>query len=226
MTQTTARITKSGKHFEILVDLESAMKFKKGETEFIEFDYDKIFTNAKKGEVASSADLEIAFGTNEFNEVAKKIIKQGEVLLTQDYRDEQKDKKIKQVVDFLSRNAIDPQTKNPITPERIKSALEQSNVNIKNMPIADQVNDILDALNKIIPIKIETKKIKVTIPAIHTAKVYGIINSYKEKEEWKDDGSLQAFLNIPAGLIMDFYDKLNSMTSGSAIAEEIKQEEA
>jgi len=30
MTQTTARIKKNGKHFEILVDLEEAMKISKG----------------------------------------------------------------------------------------------------------------------------------------------------------------------------------------------------
>lgn len=226
MTQTIARITKSGKHFEILVDLESAMKFKKGETDFIEFDYDKIFTNAKKGELASSSEIEIAFGTSDFNEVAKKIIKQGEVLLTQDYRDEEKEKKYKQVIDFLSKNAIDPQTKNPITPERIKSALNQSGINIKNTSIANQLDDILNSLNKIMPIKIETKKIKVIIPSMYTAKVYGIITPYKEKENWKDDGSLEVLLNIPAGLIMDFYDKLNSATSGSALTEEINQDEA
>jgi len=28
-------------------------------------------------------------------------------------------------------------------------------------------------------------------------------------------------LNIPAGLIMDFYDKLNDVTHGSALSEEI-----
>lgn len=224
MTNTTARIKKAGKNFEILVDLESAMRFKKGETDSIEPEFDKIFSDSKKGEVASGSDLEEAFGTTDFNEIVKKIIKQGEVLLTQDYRDEEREKKIKQVVDFLTKNAIDPQTKNPLTYDRIKSALEQSNITIKNLPIADQVNDIVDELNKTIPIKIETKKIKLTIPSMYTGRVYGIINPHKEKENWKDDGSLEVILDIPAGLIMDFYDKLNSVTSGSVVAEEIKQE--
>ena len=61
------------------------------------------------------------------------------------------------------------------------------------------------------------------IPAIHTGKAYGIINPYKESEDWLSDGSLQVTVAIPAGLVMEFYDKLNSVTHGSALTEEIKE---
>ena len=37
--------------------------------------------------------------------------------------------------------------------------------------------------HKIIPIKLETKKVKITVPAMHTGKVYGIISQYKENEK-------------------------------------------
>ena len=36
MTNTTARIKKTGKNFEIIVDLDDALKFKKGLSEFIQ----------------------------------------------------------------------------------------------------------------------------------------------------------------------------------------------
>jgi ribosome maturation protein Sdo1 len=32
-------------------------------------------------------------------------------------------------------------------------------------------------------------------------------------------------LKIPSGIIIDFYDKLNSITHGSALTEEIKEDE-
>ena len=70
---------------------------------------------------------------------------------------------------------------------------------------------------------IETKKIKIKIPVEHTGKVYGLINEYKEKEDWHSDGSLEVVLNIPVGMLMDFYDKLNSITHGSAITSEVKE---
>ncbi len=221
MTNVTARIKKSGKHFEILVNLEDSMKFKRGESAFIQAETDEIFRDLKKGDKAPESDLIEAFGTTDVNEIAKKIIKEGEILTTQDFRDAEHEKKIKQVVEFLSRNAIDPQTKNPITSERIKSALEQAHVNIKNVPIENQIKDILDSLTKIIPIKISTRKVKITIPAIHTGRAYGVVSQYKESENWKDDGSLEILVDVPAGMIMDFYDKLNSVTHGSALTEEI-----
>jgi len=96
-------------------------------------------------------------------------------------------------------------------------------VNIKNAPIENQIKEILEQISKIIPIRIETKKIKVIIPAIHTGKAYSIIGQYKEEENWMNDGSLEVVISIPAGMVMDFYDKLNSATHGSALTEEIKQ---
>jgi len=219
MAQTTARISKAGKHFEISVDLDDALKFKKGEISSI--DVDTIFSDLKKGERASSSDLKEAFGTENALEIAKKIIKEGEVLVNQEFRDAEQEKKIKQVVDFLVTNAVDPQSGNPHTPSRIESALQQAHVNITNAPIDSQIPGIIEKISSIIPIKIETKRIKITIPAIHTGKAYGVITQYKETENWLDDGSLEVVVNVPAGIIMDFYDKLNSVTHGSAITEEV-----
>ena len=223
MVQTTARIKKGGKHFEILVDLERAIEFKKGNgsNDFLEADI--IFTDAKKGDKAPSNDLNELFGTNDVSEIAEKIVKEGEILLTQEHRDAEQEKKFKQVVDFLSTNAVDSQTGNPHTAERIKSALEQAHVNVKDIPIEKQINEIVEKINAILPFKIEKKKIKIIIPAIHTGKIYGLINQYKEKEEWLDNGDLQVITAIPSGIIMDFYDKLNSITHGSALTEEIKE---
>jgi ribosome maturation protein SDO1 len=224
MTQTLARIKQAGKNFEIIVDLDKALMFKKGESSSLDFlETNTIFTDSKKGNVASISDLKEAFGTDNSEEVSGKIVKNGEVLLTQDHRDEERDKKSKQVVDFIVTNASDPQSGNPFTPERIRSALSEAHVNIKNVPVENQISDIMAELSKIIPIKIETKKIKVTIPAIHTGKAYGIISQYKEKEEWLDTGDLETILKIPSGIIIDFYDKLNSVTHGSALTEEIKE---
>ena len=224
MTRTTARIKKEGKHFEILVDLDEAMKFKKGETDSVEPEGDMIFKDSKKGESHPQSVLEDVFGTTDAGEIAKEIIKKGEVLLTEEYRDAEKEKKFKQVVDFLSRNAINPQTGNPHTGERIKNALEQSNVNIKNQSVESQINDIIKQVEKELPLKLETKRIKINIPAMYTGRAYGVINQYKETENWQNDGSLEVTVNVPAGIIMDFYDQLNSVTHGAATTEELSNE--
>lgn len=223
MTNTTARITRNGKHFEVLVSLEDAMKFRKGESSFIQNESDFIFTDIKKGNKASSAELEIAFGTSDENEILKKIVKDGEVEVSQDFRDAEQEKKFKQVVEFLVTNAVDSQTGNPHTADRIRNALSQAHVNIKPGNVEAQIPEILEKVSKIIPIKIETRRVKLKIPAIHTGKAYGVINQYKGEENWLDDGSLEVVVNVPAGTIIDFYEKLNGVTHGSVIAEEIKE---
>ncbi|OGJ11862.1 hypothetical protein A3K62_02535 [Candidatus Pacearchaeota archaeon RBG_16_35_8] len=221
MVNTVARIKKAGKNFEIIVDLDNALSFKKGTSKSIEAEGDKIFSDSKKGFAASNADLMAAFGTNDIGTIAQAIVKSGEILVTQEHRDEEREKKMKQVVDFLVTNAVD-QNGRPYTPDKIKSSLEQAHVNIKNMPVENQIKDIMSALIKIIPIRLETKRIKITIPAIHTGQAYGIITQYKEEERWLDDGSLEAIISVPSGIVIDFFDKLNGVTHGSALTEEIK----
>ena len=102
-------------------------------------------------------------------------------------------------------------------------ALGEAHVNVKNKPIESQIEEILDQLAKILPVKIEKKKAKLLIPAIHTGKAYGIIKEFMKTEDWKNNGDLEVVVEMPAGLIFDFYDKINGATHGSVLSEEIKE---
>ncbi len=223
MTNTTARIKKGGKHFEILVDLDEAMKVRRKEENSnlsAAVLTEAIFYNLKSGEHASTDDLEINFGTTNFAEITEKIIKEGEIVRTADSMRKNQDKKYKQVVEFLVRNATSPE-KRPYTPERIMKALKEARVNIKNKPIEMQIEEIIDKLKKILPININRKEIRLLIPAIHSGKAYGVIKEFMIKENWKDNGDLEVVVRLPSGLVMDFYDKVNGATAGSVMSEEI-----
>ena len=225
MTDTIARLRSGKLTFETMVELNSAMKLKKGEAVNINdvIRDTAVYTDLKKGMHAGKAELENVFGTTNFPSIVEKIVKKGEVEVTQDFRDEAVEQKRKKVIDFLIRNAVDARTGRPFTPDILESALKQSGVKIENKPVEVQINGIVEKLSRIIPVKIETKKIHVKIPAQHTGKVYGLIQEYKEKEEWLGNGDLSVVLNIPIGLQMEFYDKLNSVTHGSAMTEEVKE---
>lgn len=225
MTNTEARIKIKNKNFEILVDLNKALELKKGKNvlpqEFLAINM--IFSDVKKGLKVSEKDLIEAFGTSDIFAVAERIVKNGEILLPIEYKKKEQENKRKQVIEFLVKNAIDPLTKRPHTPTRIEEALEKTGVNIDNRPVEEQIPRVLEELKKVLPIKIENKKLKITIPSVYTGKVYGLLQNYKEKEEWLSNGDLVCIINLPVGLQMDFYDKLNSTTHGSAIAEELKE---
>jgi len=225
MAQTTARIKKGNKHFEILVDLDEAMKFRTdapGANLNAAVLTEGIFYNLKSGQQASTDDLEINFGTSDVMEVAKKILKSGEIERTVESMRAAQDKKYKQVVEFFRKNAVSPEGR-PYTADRIMKALSEAQVNIKNKPIESQVQEILDQLSKVLPVRMERKKVKLTIPAIHTGKAYGTVKEYMISEDWKSNGDLEATVEVPAGLIMEFYDKINSATHGSVLSEELKK---
>ena len=224
MVNTTARVTKEGKHYEILVDLDEALKVRKGADGAnvgAAVLTDAVFHNLKSGEHASEADLMKIFGSTDVLEVGEKIIKNGEVVLPTDYKNEEMDKKYKQVVDFLVKNAVSPEGR-PYTPDRIMKALHEAHVNVKNKPIDSQMTEIVDALAVVLPIKVEMKRLMVTVPAQHTGKAYGVVNEFKESEEWLGNGDLKIIVSIPAGLEMDFYDKLNGVTHGAGMVEVLK----
>lgn len=223
MAQTTARLSKQGKQFEILVDLDSALQVRKGQGSINNAVItDSIFYNIKKGDVASTADLVKFFGTEDLMAVAEKIIKSGEIEMPAEYMKKEREQKYKQAVDFLVKNAVSPEGR-PYTPDRIMKSLEDAKVNIKNQPIDQQIGEVIEQLKKVLPIKIEMKRIKVTIPAMHTGKAYGVISTFKEKEDWLGNGDLQVVVRLPTAAVFDFYDKLNAVTHGSALAEEVKE---
>ena len=226
MGDTVARLRVGSLIFETMVDLDSALKFRRGmPVDISEVIKDNlIWKNIKNGLKHGSEDLKKAFGTDNFEEVVAKIVKKGEIEVTQEHRDAETDRRRKQVVDFLIKNATDSRTNHPFTPDMIENALNQSGAKIENKAIEGQINEIIEKLRKILPIKIETKKLSIKIPAEHTGRIYGILQEYKEKETWLNDGSLEVVLNLPIGLQSDFYDKLNSITHGSAITKELKED--
>ena len=225
MTDVLARLRVGKLDFETMVDLDSAMKLKKGQGAVVT-DVIKdvaIYTDQKKGMKAGKPELMNAFGTTDMNVIVERIVKKGEIEVTKEFRDEALENRRKQVIDFLVKNGVDSRTGRPFTPDMIENSIKSAGVKIENQPVDRQIKNIIESLKRVIPIKLETKKIKIKIPPEHTGKVYGLVQEYKEKEEWLSNGSLEVILNIPVGMLMDFYDKLNSITHGSALTSEIKE---
>lgn len=222
MAKVTARIKVKGKQYEIHVDLDEALKVKAGKGDIISaLDCPAIYYDISKGTVAGNKDLMDAFGGSDLYEVAKQIIIKGEVQKNQEFRDAEREAKVKQVIQLIIKNAVD-QNGRPYTEERIKRAIDEIHYNFDNKPAEQQMPVLLEKLKTVIPIKTETKKVKLTIPAMYTGQVYGLLKDFKESEEWLSNGNLQAIINIPSGMQLDFYDKLNHITHGAVQSEELK----
>jgi len=226
MTDVIARMKIKGKNYEVLVDVDKALKLKEGASVNVSevLSMNSIFYDSKKGLHVSDDDLEEAFGTSDVLKAAEKIIVRGELQIPKEYKDKERGEKKKQIVDFLSRHSVDPRTDLPHTADRISSAIEEAGVSIENKPFEQQITKIIEKIRVVLPLKIKTKKLKIRVPAEHTGRVYGLLTEYKESENWLSNGELEAVINLPLGLQDNFYDKLNSITHGSAITQEIKEE--
>ncbi|MBI2448912.1 ribosome assembly factor SBDS [Candidatus Pacearchaeota archaeon] len=223
MISTIARIKKQNKHFEVLVDLDKALKLKDGNANVQEtLLIDAIFTDHKKGLKAAKSDLEKIFGTDNIYDIASKIIKEGEVQLPTEYKSKEREDKFKQVVDFIVRSTQDARTSRPFTAQQVSNAIHEAGIVIDNRPVNAQIMMIIQKLREIIPLKTESKRLNLKIPPEYTGMAYGLLQDFKEKEEWMNDGTLVCIINVPSGLIMDFYDKINSISHGNIIVEELK----
>lgn len=223
----TARYEKEGEKFEVLIDPDAAQKIKNNEPVNIigNLAIDTIFTNSKKGTRASEEKIRKVFGTDDVGTIAKEIVLKGEIQLTTEQRRKAVEDKRKQIIASIVRNSINPQTKTPHPPERIKLAMEEARVKIDAFkPVDAQVKDVLKALRPVIPISFEKIRVAIKVSGADSLKVYGDIKGFGEvkKEEWQKDGSWIGVVEIPAGLQNDLYDKLNEKTKGNAETKIVK----
>jgi ribosome maturation protein SDO1 len=228
----TARFESHGERFEVLVDPDAALAIKRGE-----FDGDiedviaaeDVFENADRGDRPPEAALEEVFDSTEPLEIIPDVIKRGEIQITAEQRREMQEQKRKQLINRIARNAVNPQMDDaPHPPERIESALEEAGFTVDPMEVVEsQVDEALDALRPVIPIRFDTVTVAVHLPADYAGSGQAQVREFAEleREEWQADGSWVGVLEFPAGLQNDFYDLVNEVSSGEAETRILKNED-
>jgi ribosome maturation protein SDO1 len=228
----TARLESHGQRFEVLIEPDAALAIKRGE-----FDEDledviaaeDIFEDASSGDRPPESSLEEVFGTTDALEIIPEVITRGEIQITAEQRREMQQQKHNQLVNQITRNAVNPQMDDaPHPPERIERALEEAGFKIDPMePVETQVDDALDALRPVIPIRFDEVVIAAQIPADYAGSAQAQVRQFGdlEREEWQSDGSWVGVLRFPAGLQNEFYDLVNEHTSGEAETRILKDED-
>ncbi|MCP1715370.1 ribosome maturation protein SDO1 [Methanocalculus alkaliphilus] len=218
-----ARYEAHGERFEILVDPDLAQKIRDGEEIGIEDAVAAayVYENAAHVEKASDEALNKVFNTTDFEAVAEVIIKKGEIHLTSEQRKQRAEEKKRQVITYIARNAINPQTNLPHPPQRIELALEEVRINFDPFKSVDAlVKEVVKALRPILPIKFAERRYAVRIPADYAPRGYGEIAGAAmvtmEKEEWQADGSWICLVKIPAGMQEEFFSLINRVSKGDA----------
>jgi ribosome maturation protein SDO1 len=228
----TARLESHGERFEVLVDPDAALAIKRDEFEGELEDViaaEDVFENASRGDRPAESALEEVFGTTDPLEIIPEVIEDGEIQITAEQRREMQEQKHKNLVNRITRNAVNPQMDNaPHPPERIESALEETDFRVDPMePVETQVDEALDALRPVIPIRFDEVTVAVQVPADYAGSAQAKIRQFGEleREEWQNDGSWVGVITFPAGMQNEFYDLVNEHTSGEAETRIIKDED-
>ena len=228
----TARLESHGARFEVLIDPDAALAIKRGE-----FDGDleeviaaeDVFEDASRGDRPAEADLKKVFETTDPMSIIPEVVKRGEIQITADQRREMQEQKRRQLIDRIARNAVNPQMDDaPHPPDRIERALEEAGFRVDPMErVETQVDDALEALRPVIPIRFSEVTIAVQVPADKAGSAQARIRQFGdlEREEWQSDGSWIGVLTFPAGMQNDFYDLVNDVTSGEAETRIVKDKD-
>ena len=221
------RYTFANEKFELLVKPDPAFDYKLGKISEISkiLVSDEIYTDSSKGNRATNEKLTQVFKTQDSMEIAKIIMKKGELNLTTEQRKKMTTEKKKQIVTFISKTYVDPKTHLPHPPLRIEQAMTDGRVSIDPFKNADdQINDIVEKLRSIIPLKTENLVLEISVPAQFVAQSYTVLKSTGtlKKEDWQPNGSLKAILEIPAAARPNVIDRLGAITKGTAFVEVIQ----
>jgi len=221
-----ARLRKFGENFEILVDFYKALEVKEGK----DVDPDEllasfeVYKDARKGERHSEETLKKVFKTADIYQIAKIIIREGEIQVPAEYRRKLQEQIKKEIIELIRVNYIDPRTRLPHPPQRIELAMEKAKIHIDiTKPAEAQLNEVVKKLKLVLPLKAEKRVLAIKIPTEYIYKVYGYLRAFKpKKEEYDSEGNYYCAIEVPAGLAPEIIDKLAKLTDGNAQIKELK----
>ena len=79
---------------------------------------------------------------------------------------------------------------------------------------------VVDKIKRVLPVKIEVKRLRVSVPPQWVGRIYGKIKSFKTvRERYLGDGTLEVTLEVPAGMVGDVIKMINDLTKGDARVE-------
>jgi ribosome maturation protein SDO1 len=228
VTNVIARYISKGEKFEMIVDSELAWEYKLGKRTSLEnvLISDTVYKDANKGERATTASLQKVFGTTDIMKIADIIIKKGNLPITAERRNRLLEENRKKIINIITRNCIDTRTNAPLPPSRVENILKELKVRIDPFASAEeQATEIIKEIKKVIPIKIAKAIIQIQIPVDYASKTYNQViakMSTVVNSNWKNDGSWEGEVEIPAGIQETFIQKINEISNRKAIIKNIK----
>ena len=218
-----ARMEKGGKRYELLVDPNSVEDFKADPSsvdlnQFLAMD--EVFHDIRGAERPTEEAIENTFGTQDILEIAKIILSKGSIQLTTAQRKARVEQMRQQIVHEIHTMAIDPKSKSPHPKTRIELALDESRYSVDPFKrLDDQVKDAIELLKPMIPLSFESIRLAIRVPGSAYGSASRVLRQYMEKEQWLENGTWAAIIEIPAGMKDTIIGKLMRQSSDTEFRE-------
>ena len=218
-----ARMEKSGKRYELLVDPTLVDQFKENPDsvridEFLAID--EVFHDARGGERPTSEAIENTFATQDIVQIAQIILEKGSIQLTTNQRKVMVDKMRQQIIHHIHSQAVDPKTKSPHPKTRIELALDECRYSVDPFKrLEDQVKDAVEKLKPLIPLSFESVKLAFKISGATMGKVNQLLRPYMKNEGWLEDGSWACVIECPGGMKGELISQVMQRSADAEVKE-------
>ena len=218
-----ARMEKSGKRYEVLVDPALVEQFKEN-PDSVRIDdllaMDEVFHDARDGERPTSEAIENTFATQDIVQITQIILEKGTIQLTTNQRKVMVEKMRQQIIHHIHSQAVDPRTKSPHPKTRIELALDECRYSVDPFKrLEDQVKDAVEKLKPLIPLSFESVKLAFKISGSTMGKVNQILRPYLNKEGWLEDGSWACVVECPGGMKGELISQVMQRSSDAEVKE-------
>lgn len=214
---------KAGKEeFQVLVDFKKLQEFKKNPTQVSVYDVltdMKVFSNQKKGELASTNRLKAIFDKKSDEEMYKEILTKGECQIPTSYTNGLREEKKKQVINYIVENAINPQMKTRFTPSMIETQVNKIKYSYNpELGHEKQAEEVINHLKKVMPITIEITILEINVPAKFAKALAPKLRAYGHitKEYYDNEGNLRVHLEVIGAGLDKVIIFLKKSTNGEA----------
>jgi len=124
---------------------------------------ERIFSNVGKGTMAKTSDLQTAFGTNDTEEICKRILEKGDLQVSDGERSVQQETTTREIATMIQAKCIDPRSRRPHTLPSIRDAMSQAGFVVhpsKSRTIKGQMLECVKAIQKQGCLPLERAKMK------------------------------------------------------------------
>ena len=218
-----ARLEKSGKRYEALVDPDLVEQWKEDSSNIQLDDFmamDEIFHDARAGERPTEDALMNTFQTLDVETILNIILDKGSIQLTTAQRKARVEHMRQQIIHHIHSQAIDPKSKSPHPRTRIELALQESKYSVDPFKrLEEQIKDAIAKLKPLIPLSFESVRLAFRVPGSAYGSVSQLLRTYQKKEGWLENGDWACVIEIPAGMKGDIIGQVLKRSNDAEVKE-------